>query len=118
MVSKKSLSERDICTKYFQPALEKAGWDKINQIREEVTFTDGRILVKGNISSRGKKKRADYILYYKPNIPIAVIEAKDNNHSVSDGIQQGLDFINYAKCCYCWCGRRDSNSQHSDSKSF
>lgn len=94
MVSKKSLSERDICTKYIQPALEKAGWDMFTQIREEVTFTDGRIIVKGNISSRGKKKRADYILYYKPNIPIAVIEAKDNNHSVSDGIQQGLAYAN------------------------
>ena len=79
MPDKKSLSERDICTKYIQPALEKAGWDKLTQIREEVSFTDGRIYVKGNLSSRGKAKRADYILYYKPNIPIAVIEAKDND---------------------------------------
>ena len=67
MVSKKSLSERDICTQFVQPAIERAGWDKFTQIREEVTFTDGRIYVKENISSRGKKKRADYILYYKPN---------------------------------------------------
>jgi len=74
MTSKKELSERDICTKYIQPALEKAGWDTLTQIREEVSFTDGRIYVKGNLTSRGKQKRADYILYYKPNIPIAVIE--------------------------------------------
>jgi type I restriction enzyme R subunit len=75
MTSKKNLTERDICTKYIQPALEKAGWNQITQIREEVSFTDGRIYVKGNLSSRGKRKRADYILYFKPNIPIAIIEA-------------------------------------------
>lgn len=92
MTSKKELSERDICTKYIQPALEKAGWDKLTQIREEVSFTDGRIYVKGNLTSRGKGKRADYILYYKPNIPIAIIEAKDNRQSVKAGIQQALDY--------------------------
>lgn len=92
MSSKKDLSERDICTKYIQPALEKAGWDKLTQIREEVSFTDGRIYVKGNLTSRGKGKRADYILYYKPNIPIAIIEVKDNKSSVKAGIQQALDY--------------------------
>ena len=92
MTTKKELSERDICTKYIQPALEKAGWNPLTQIREEVSFTDGRIYVKGNLSIRGKRKRADYILYYKPNIPIAIIEAKDNKHSVKAGIQQGLNY--------------------------
>ena len=92
MTSKKDLSERDICSKYISPALESAGWDMLTQIREEVSFTDGRIYVKGNLTSRGKRKRADYILYYKPNIPIAIIEVKDNKHSVRDGIQQGLDY--------------------------
>jgi len=92
MSDKKSLSERDICTKYINPALEKAGWNIQTQVREEVSFTDGRIYVKGNLSTRGKRKRADYILYYKPNIPIAIIEAKDNKHSVRAGIQQGIDY--------------------------
>jgi len=92
MADKKSLSERDICTKYINPALEKAGWNIQTQVREEVSFTDGRIYVKGNLSTRGKRKRADYILYYKPNIPIAIIEAKDNKHSVRAGIQQGIDY--------------------------
>jgi len=92
MTDKKSLSERDICTKYITPALEKAGWNIQTQVREEVSFTDGRIYVKGNLSTRGKRKRADYILYYKPNIPIAIIEAKDNKHSVRAGIQQGIDY--------------------------
>ncbi|MCI5137049.1 MAG: type I restriction endonuclease subunit R, partial [Candidatus Electrothrix sp. AR1] len=72
MTSKKELSERDICTKYIQPALIQAGWNPLTQIREEVSFTDGRIYVKGNLTTRGKSKRADYILYYKPNIPIAL----------------------------------------------
>ncbi|MFO7557540.1 MAG: DEAD/DEAH box helicase family protein [Desulfobacterales bacterium] len=92
MTSKKDLSERDICTKYIQPAIEKVGWNPLTQIREEVSFTDGRIYVKGNLTSRGKRKRADYILYHKPNIPIAIIEAKDNKHSVKAGIQQGLHY--------------------------
>lgn len=92
MTNKKALSERDICTKFITPALEQAGWDMQKQIREEVGFTDGRIYVKGNLTTRGKRKRADYILYYKPNIPVAIIEAKDNNHSVMAGIQQGLDY--------------------------
>lgn len=92
MTSKKILSERDICTKFILPALQKAGWDVQTQIREEVTFTDGRIYVKGNLTTRGKRKRADFILYYKANIPIAIIEAKSNKHSVKAGIQQGLDY--------------------------
>ena len=92
MTSKKDLSERDICTKYIQPALEKAGWDLQSQIREEVYFTDGQIYVKGRLTSREKRKRADYILYHKANIPIAIIEAKKNKFSVKAGIQQGLSY--------------------------
>ncbi len=91
-MDKKTLSERDICTKFITPALEKAGWDKHVQVLEEVSFTDGKIYVRGKITARGTRKRADYILYYKPNIPIAIIEAKDNNHSIRAGIQQGLDY--------------------------
>jgi type I restriction enzyme, R subunit len=91
-MNKKDLSERDICTKFITPAVRKAGWDEIAQIREEVSFTKGRIIVRGKLVTRGKAKRADYILYYKPNIPIAIIEAKDNKCSVGDGIQQALDY--------------------------
>ena len=91
-MDKKSLSERDICTKFITPALRKAGWDEMAQTREEVSFTKGRIIVRGKLVSRGKGKRADYILYYKPNIPIALIEAKDNTHATGDGMQQGLDY--------------------------
>jgi len=91
-MNKKDLSERDICTKFITPAIIQAGWDPMLQIREEVGFTKGRIIVRGRLVTRGKAKRADYILYYKPNIPIALIEAKDNNHAVADGMQQALDY--------------------------
>ena len=91
-MDKKSLSERDICTKFITPSIENAGWDKMTQLFEEVYFTDGKIYVRGKLTTRGVAKKADYILYYKPNIPIAVVEAKDNNHSVRSGIQQALDY--------------------------
>ncbi|HEY1112866.1 MAG TPA: type I restriction endonuclease, partial [Chitinophagaceae bacterium] len=89
MIDKKSLSERDICTKFITPALQKAGWDLESQVLEEVSFTDGRIYVRGRLTARGKRKRADYILYYNSN-PIAIVEAKDNNQTVRAGLQQAL----------------------------
>jgi type I restriction enzyme R subunit len=91
-MDKKGLSERDICTKFITPALRQSGWDEMTQIREEFQFTKGRIIVRGKLVTRGKDKRADYILYFKPNIPLAVIEAKDNTHSVGDGMQQALGY--------------------------
>lgn len=75
-MNNKNLSERDICTKFITPALTSAGWDVQTQVREEVTFTAGRIIVRGNLHSRGKTKRADDLLYYRPNLPIAVILKK------------------------------------------
>lgn len=89
---KKELSERDICTKYITPAIVSAGWDVHTQFLEEVSFTDGKIYVRGKLTARGERKRADYILYYKPNIPVAIIEAKDNKHSLGDGMQQALNY--------------------------
>lgn len=91
-MDKRSLTERDICTKFILPAIRRAGWDDMLQVREEVYFTKGRIIVRGKLVTRGKAKKADFVLYYKPNIPIALIEAKDNTHSVGDGMQQGLDY--------------------------
>jgi type I restriction enzyme R subunit len=89
---KKTLSERDICTQYITPALQRSGWNFATQVREEVTFTKGRVIVRGKLHTRGKQKRADYVLYYAPNLPIAVIEAKDNKHTVGDGMQQALNY--------------------------
>ena len=91
-VGKRSLTERDICTKFITPALLGAGWDLHAQIREEVSFTLGRVNVRGKLVSRGTGKRADYILYYKANLPIAVIEAKDRKVGVGHGMQQALDY--------------------------
>src|SRR5262245_36790324 len=91
-MDKRGLSERDICTKFITPALRGAGWDEMLQIREEVGFTKGRIIVRGKLVTRGQGKRADYILYYKANVPLALIEAKDNSHAIGDGMQQALDY--------------------------
>ena len=91
-MQKTRLSESDVCAKFITPALHQAGWDEATQIRREVSFTKGRIIVRGKLVSRGTGKRADYVLYYKPNIPIALIEAKDNTHAVGDGMPQALDY--------------------------
>ncbi len=90
-MNKKSLSEDDICAKYITPAVIAAGWDEATQIRRQVYFTKGRIIVRGRLVTRGKAKRADYTLYYQ-GIPIALIEAKDNQHPVGAGMQQALDY--------------------------
>lgn len=74
--TKKALGERDICTKFITPALADAGWDVQRQVREEVTFTKGRVIVRGRLHSRGQARRADYVLYHQPNLPLAVIEAR------------------------------------------
>lgn len=92
MTNKRELSEADICTQYILPALVRAGWDISKQVREQVYFTDGRIYVQGNRTKRGTGKKADYILYHKPNIPIAIIEAKKNIFSLGHGMQQALDY--------------------------
>ena len=88
----RTLSERDICSKFILPAITAAGWDLHSQIREEVTFTQGRIIVRGKLHARGETKRADIVLYYKPNISLALIEAKDAEHSLGAGMPQGLDY--------------------------
>lgn len=91
-MDKKALTERDICTKFITPAVTGAGWDSQGQIREEVTFTKGRIIVRGRMHTRGETCRADYVLSHQPNLPLAVIEAKDNSHSIGAGMQQALRY--------------------------
>jgi type I restriction enzyme R subunit len=87
-VNKKNLSERDICTEFVKPALVKPGWDLQTQIREEVNLAKGRVIVSGRITKRGESKRADDLIHCKPNLPLAIIEAKDNDHAVGAGRQQ------------------------------
>ncbi len=88
---KKSFSEQEVRTRSILPAIKDAGWDNI-QIREDYPITKGRIVARGNTCSRERSKRADFVLFYKTHIPIAIIEAKDNNHSISAGMQQALDY--------------------------
>ncbi len=111
--NKKSLSEQDICSKYVLPSIVKAGWDLHKQIREQLTFTAGRIIVKGKFVTRGEKKRADFILYYKNNFPIALIEAKDNNHSAGSGMQQALNYAETLDIPFVYSTNGDSFLEHN-----
>ena len=93
-MNKKALTEADIRTKFITPAIigeNVKKWDVMTQLLEEHYFTKGRVIVRGKTVKRGEAKKADYILFYKLNIPIAVIEAKDNNQAVGTGMQQALD---------------------------
>lgn len=118
MIDKKKLSERDICTKFITPAIKKAGWNTQTQLLEEVSFTDGKIYVRGKLTARGARKRADYILYYKPNIPIAIVEAKDNKHSVSAGIQQGLEYAKILDIPFVFSSNGDGFLFHDKTQTY
>ena len=91
-MDKRSLSEADIISKFILPAVKVAGWDDITQIRQEVKLRDGKVIVRGNMGVRKTVKSADVVLYHKPNMPLAVIEAKANKHGIAKGVQQGLDY--------------------------
>jgi type I restriction enzyme R subunit len=91
-MSKKSLTETEVCDQYITPAIHGAGWDKHIQVRREYTFTAGQVLVRGKVATRGRQKRADYLLFHSPNFPLAVVEAKDNTHPVGGGMQQALGY--------------------------
>ncbi|RLA21664.1 MAG: restriction endonuclease [Gammaproteobacteria bacterium] len=91
-MDKKKLTERDICTKYILPAIKQAGWDIHSQVREEVSLTAGRVIVRGQMGVRSKGKRADFVLYHKPNQPLAIIEAKKNTLPIAAGMQQALGY--------------------------
>jgi type I restriction enzyme, R subunit len=115
-MNKKELTERDICSKFITPAIRQSGWDDMLQIREEVHFTAGQVLVRGTQVKRGEAKRADYILFYRPNIPIAVIEAKDNNHSVGSGMQQALGYAEVLDVPFAFSSNGDGFLEHDRTK--
>ena len=110
--AKHTLSEEDIKMRYITPAIQKAGWDINRQIRAEYSFTDGRIIVRGKLITRGKRKRADYLLNYKPNIPLAIIEAKDNNKSMKAGIQQGIEYAEVLDVYFVYSSNGDGFIEH------
>lgn len=112
-MDKRQLSERDICTKFITPALVQAGWDIATQVREEFPLTKGRIIVRGKLHTRAQNKRADYVLFHKPNLPIAVIEAKDNKHSLGDGMQQGLGYAELLQVPFVFSSNGDGFLFHN-----
>jgi len=91
-INKLELSEADIISKFILPAVISSGWDDMTQIREEVKLRDGKVIVRGQMAVRKTVKSADIVLYHKPNLPLAVIEAKANKHSIGKGMQQALDY--------------------------
>ncbi len=111
-MNKKALTESEIRTRYITPALQQAGWHA-DQIREEITFTDGRIIVRGNLSVRSElRKRVDYLLCYKPNIPLAIVEAKDNNHALSAGMDQALAYAEMTDVPFVYTSNGDGFMEH------
>ena len=91
-MDKKQFSETDIITKFILPAVEQSGWDPMTQLRQEVKLRDGKVIVRGQVGARKTVKSADIVLYHKPNLPLAVVEAKANKHEIGKGMQQGLDY--------------------------
>jgi type I restriction enzyme R subunit len=111
-MNKKQLSEQEIRTRYITPAIQAAGW-KPQQIREELTFTAGRIIVRGNLSLRSDlHKRVDYLLYYRPHISLAIVEAKDNNHGLSDGMDQALEYAEMMDVPFVYTSNGDGFMEH------
>ena len=116
---KKQLSEIDICDLFITPAIKDAGWDQLSQIRREVTLTPGPVIVRGNMSSRNKKKKkfADYVLQWEAGVPIAVVEAKDNNHTVSHGMQQALGYAEILHLPSAFSSNGDAFASHNKATS-
>ena len=114
-MDKKTLTEADIRSKYITPALvgpAGGGWDLLTQLREEYHFTAGRVIVRGKTVTRGKGKKADYLLYYKPGLPLAVVEAKDNRHGVGDGMQQALEYAEILDLPFAYSSNGDAFLEH------
>ncbi len=113
---KKKFSETDICDLFITPAIKNAGWDPVSQIRREVTLSPGPIVVRGNMSSRNKKKKkfADYVLSWEPGVPVAVVEAKDNNHAVSQGMQQALGYAEILNVPSAFSSNGDAFASHNN----
>ncbi len=111
-MDKRALSEQDICTKYITPAFERAGWDVQAQVRQEVYLTKGQVIVRGRLVKRGVARFADYVLSYKENLPLAIVEAKDNRHGVGDGMQQALAYADLLDVPFVYSSNGDGFVEH------
>ena len=114
-MNKKALSETDIRTKFITPAIA-AKWNVMTQVREEVFFTAGQVIVRGKTVSRGTAKKADYVLYHKPNQPLAIVEAKDNNHPVGGGMQQAPEYAEILDVPFVYSSNGDAFLEHDRTK--
>jgi len=114
-INKKELSEIDICDLYITPAIKNAGWEPFVQIRRDVTLTPGPVIVRGNMSVRNKKKKkfADYVLQLESGVPLAIVEAKDNNHTVSHGMQQALGYAHIIDVPSAFSSNGDAFASHN-----
>ncbi|MPW37326.1 EcoAI/FtnUII family type I restriction enzme subunit R [Vibrio sp. B1Z05] len=106
-INKAKLSETDIITKFILPAIKGSGWDDMTQIRQEVKLRDGKVIVRGQAAARKKVKSADIVLYHKPSMPLAVIEAKANKHEIGKGMQQGLDYASLLEVPFIFASNGD-----------
>ncbi len=114
-MNKKALTETDIRSKFITPALIGANgdkWDLMTQIREEVYFTKGRVIVRGKTVRRGEARKADYLLFYRRHLPLAVVEAKDNSHAVGDGMQQALETAEILDLPFAYSSNGDAFLEH------
>ncbi len=110
ILDKKQMTEEDIKLHYITPAIQ-ASWG-LERITMETRITDGRINLRGNLVARGTPKKADYILYLAPNKPIAIIEAKDNNHSVSYGLQQAKTYAAMMDILFAYSSNGDGFQEY------
>lgn len=110
LLSKKNMTEEDIKLRYITPAIT-AKWN-VENITMETQITDGQYNLRGNIASRGPAKRADYLLYINANNPIAVVEAKDNNHSISHGLQQAMAYAQMLDLPFAYSSNGDGFAEH------
>ncbi|OED54681.1 DEAD/DEAH box helicase [Aliivibrio fischeri] len=115
-INKKNLTETDIITKFIMPSIKSAGWDDMSQIRQEVALRDGKVIVRGQIGMRKTVKKADIVLYHKPSMPLAVVEAKANKHEVGKGIQQGLDYARLLDIPFIFSSNGDGYIFHDKTK--
>ncbi|MEZ9767472.1 EcoAI/FtnUII family type I restriction enzme subunit R [Vibrio breoganii] len=106
-INKAKLTETDIITKFILPAIKDAGWDDMMQIRQEVKLRDGKVVVRGQAAARKKVKSADIVLYHKPSMPLAIVEAKANKHEMGKGMQQGLDYANLLEVPFVFASNGD-----------
>ncbi|MBR0090121.1 MAG: DEAD/DEAH box helicase family protein [Lachnospiraceae bacterium] len=112
ILPRKQMTEEDIKLNFITPAIQNKGWQDKITMETKVQFTDGKMNLRGNLVSREKPKKADYILYLERNYPIAIVEAKDNHHSVSYGLQQAMEYAQMLDVPFAYSSNGDGFAEH------